>query len=334
MSDTWNNIRHSTLAMLEAGKSGCQIARELNVSPSFVSKQRRFMTIKVKKAVGGRPSKLSPHDHRYLSRLICSRKADNASQLLKITGFAVSKQTVRNALKKEGMKAIVKAKKPLLKIRHKRARLEFARKYRDWTIEDWKQVIWSDETKINRFGSDGRVWVWKKSEHMRTEQHMKPTVKKGGGSLMIWGCMTPQGVGFMCKIDGTMNGELYREILDDNLMDTLKYYHIPRDKFIFQQDNDPKHTAKLTWEWFKDHKIKVLDWPAQSPDLNPIEHLWAELEKRLNSYENHPSSMTALWERVEEEWEKIPKEVCMNLIESMPRRLEAVIRAKGAPTKY
>jgi acid phosphatase class B len=77
-----------------------------------------------------------------------------------------------------------------------------------------------------------------------------------------------------------------------------------------------------------------MKWPTQSPDLNPIEHLWWYFRKELDEYEIPPSSQHQLWERYETEWEKIPKEVCQNLIESMPRRVEAVLRVKGGHTKY
>jgi hypothetical protein len=230
--------------------------------------------------------------------------------------------------------AIVKAKKPLLRRRHIRQRYEFAQKYQHWTEEDWSCVIFSDETKVNRLGSDGRVWVWKKAGAPLTKQHVNLTVKFGGGSLMIWGCMTAQGVGYMCKIEGMMNGELYRDILDDHLFKTINWYDLDKDDFIFQQDNDPKHKSKIVSAWFKDHHVELLDWPAQSPDLNPIEHLWSHLKRRLNAYPTQPKSIKELWERAEEEWEKIPKEVCLDLINSMPRRVAAVLKAKGGYTKY
>ena len=83
---------------------------------------------------------------------------------------------------------------------------EFALRHQHWTEEDWFRVVFSDETKINHLGSDGRVWVWKKSGRELTQQHVNGTVKFGGGSLMVWGCMTAHGVGYMCRIDGRMNG--------------------------------------------------------------------------------------------------------------------------------
>jgi DDE superfamily endonuclease len=78
----------------------------------------------------------------------------------------------------------------------------------------------------------------------------------------------------------------------------------------------------------------VLLWPAQSPDLNPIEHLWNHLKRRLAEYEVVPNGILELWERVEKEWNNIGAEVCHNLIESMPRRVAAVLKAKGGYTKY
>ena len=151
---------------------------------------------------------------------------------------------------------------------------------------------------------------------------------------MVWGCMTPQGVGYMCKMDGRMDAELYTSILQDDFLKTVEFYGLDRETIIFQQDNNPKHTSHKASNWFKQNHINVLKWPAQSPDLNPIEHLWQQLKQQLNAYEVPPVDIHELWDRVEMEWEKIPKEVCRNLIESMPRRIEAVIKAKGAQTKY
>ena len=96
----------------------------------------------------------------------------------------------------------------------------------------------------------------------------------------------------------------------------------------------PQHTSKKAKAWFKEHGMLVLPWPAQSPDLNPIEHLWSHVKRRLAEYEEPPKGMLELWERIEEEWNKIPASVCQGLIESMPRRVEAVYKAKGGHTKY
>jgi len=130
------------------------------------------------------------------------------------------------------------------------------------------------------------------------------------------------------------NLRLYCAILDEELQESLHYHNKSPSDVIFQQDNDPKHTRKRAQNWFKDHGFTVMKWPAQSSDINPIEHLWWYLKQRPDEYENPPKSLQELWERCEAEWEKIPKEVCQNLIESMPRRVAAVLRAKGGHTKY
>jgi len=232
------------------------------------------------------------------------------------------------------MKAATKQKKPKLRPHHIRQRPEFAQKYQHWTVDDWKRVIWSDETKINRLGCDGRNWVWRKPGEALTERHIQPTVKYGGGSLMIWGCMTAKGVGYMCRVDGNMDAQLYTNILNDELLGTLDYYHLDQSDIVFQHDNDSKHTSRMATNWLKENGIEVLDWPPQSPDLNPIEHLWWHLKRRLAGYEDAPTSMHELWTRVEMEWEAIPTDVCVGLIESMPRRVAAVLRARGSYTKY
>ena len=212
--------------------------------------------------------------------------------------------------------------------------MDFAIAHKDWTVEDWKRVIWSDETKINRFGSDGRKWGWKKPGESLSDRLVEGKLKFGGGSLMMWGCFCWHGVGYACIIDGRMDKELYCMILEDDLQKSIEYYGLDRDNIIFQQDNDSKHTSGLAKQWFQDHGIDVLLWPPQSPDLNPIEHLWEILKRRLASYERAPGGILELWERVQDEWEKIDIEICQKLIESLPKRVEAVIKAKGGYTKY
>ena len=207
------------LSLLDSGHSACQISSSTGLHLSTISRLRRKHCPYLKKPTGGRPPKLSEADTRYAQHLISSRKAENASQitqiLKEITNQSLTSQTTRNHLKEAGLKAAVKAKKPLLTKRHRRERLDFALAHQDWTVEDWKTVVWSDETKINRLGSDGRIWVWKKPGEGLSDRLVKETKKFGGGSLMMWGCMLWEGTGYGCKIDGKMDGELYTKILQD-----------------------------------------------------------------------------------------------------------------------
>ena len=114
----------------------------------------------------------------------------------------------------------------------------------------------------------------------------------------------------------------------------MKESGIPEDDIIFQQDNGPKHNSRRAQKWFEEQDIKLLDWPAQSPDLNPIEHTWNHLKRSLSGYESAPTGVHQLWERVVVEWGKISVEECQKWIESMSRRVEAVIKAKRAHIKY
>ena len=303
-----------------------------------ISRLRSKCRSSLQKSLGGRPSKLSPANTRHAIHLIQTGKAENAAQitnpLADIINQPLSTKTIRRTLKKAGMRAVVKRKRSFLSKRHRRARLDWAIAHQDWTVEDWKQVVYSDETKINRFGSDGRTITWKMVGEGLSDRLVEGTLKFGGGSLMMWGCMLWEGVGYACKIDGKMDANLYVQILDEDLQASIECYDKSSEDIIFQQDNDPKHTSRKAKTWFQDNDIKVLPWPAQSPDLNPIEHLWGHLKRRLKEYDHPPGGILELWERVEKEWNKIPAEECQKLIESMPRRVTAVLRAKGGYTKY
>lgn len=332
------DIKNSIIDLIDQGISSRQIARQLGVGSTTVDKVKSTHRPNKEKPKGGRPEKLTRTDKRHLVRLATS--LDNATatrlagELGESTSLTASPQTVRNALKQAGLKSAVKVKRPLLAPRHIRARLEFAKKYLSWTKIDWRRVVFSDETKVNRLGSDGRQWVWKKPGASLKSQHVQGTVKFGGGSLMLWGCMTARGVGFACRIDGGMDSALYCQILGDEFLQTLEYYGLEKDQIVFQQDNDPKHTSAMAKRWFADNGIEVLDWPPQSPDLNPIEHLWWHLKKRLNSYENEPASIHELWGRAEKEWNDIPVAECVKLIDSMVGRVAAVFKAGGGYTDY
>ena len=326
------------LSLLGLGQSTRQISKSTGVHYTTVSKIRSKHHPTLPKATGGRPTKLSPTTLRHAVRLISSGKADTAVDVAKtlhdVMEGNVTAHTIRRGLKKIGLKAVVKCKRPVLSKRHRKERLDFAITHQYWSLEDWKRVIWSDETKINRMGSDGRKWAWKKPGEGLSDRLVEGTLKFGGGNLMIWGCMSWDGVGYACKIDGRMDADLYVKILEDDLQNSMEYWDKTQEDIVFQQDNDPKHTSRKAKEWLQDSGIETMVWPAQSPDLNPIEHLWSHLKRRLAGYEEPPKGMTELWERVEREWNAIDASVCQNLISSMPRRIAEVIRAKGGYTKY
>ena len=265
--------KNCILTMLNAGHSAHSIASSTGVHVSTISRLRSKEHSELPKSSGGRSTKLPLADICHAVHLITTRKAENAVQVTKslhnITNQSLSPTTVQCHLKK----AVVKTKHPLLSAKHCKARLDYAIAHKDWTVEDWKRVVWSDETKVNHLGSDGCKWVWKRPGERLSDRLVEVTVKFGEGSVMIWGCMTWEGVGYAAKIDGRMNSDLYLQILENDLLNTLEYHGLNPPDIIFQQDNDPKHTSKKVKEWLEEQEFKTMVWPAQSPDLNPIEHL-------------------------------------------------------------
>jgi transposase len=331
--------RSTIISLLHEGYSLRQIQSKTGIGKSTIGRIKKEVDTDKENSQGSHPSKLSYCNKQSICCQITTGKLDNAVQathfINNIIPNPVSPQTVRNTLKENGFHPIVKKKCPLLKKRHRQDRLQFAKYHENWTVEDWKRVLWSDETKINRIGSDGRTYTWKQRGEPLSDCTTTPTVKHGGGNnLIVWGCMGWNGVGKLIEVQGTMDAQQYCDILDDGVEESFEKLEIPEEERVFQQDNDPKHTSKKASQWFEDNDIQVLVWPSQSPDINPIEHLWVHLKRALLAYPTPPKGVHELWERVEVEWNGISAETCQNLIESMPRRIRAVIRAEGGHTDY
>ena len=148
------------IRLLELNYSMGKIAKIVGVSKSTVSKIKQQYNIITKTNLGGRPSKLNEKNKRQIIRNITSGKASHAVEAAKnlndSLNIHVHPQTIRRVLKKAGLRSIIKKKKPKLSIKHKMERMLWAEKYKSWTLDDWHRVIWSDETKINRLGSDGK----------------------------------------------------------------------------------------------------------------------------------------------------------------------------------
>ncbi len=223
-----------------------------------------------------------------------------------------------------------RATKPLLNQRQHQKHLTWAVEKKNWTVAQWSKVLFSDESKFCiSFGNQGPR-VWRKSGEAQNPCCLKSSVKFPQ-SVMIWAAMSSAGVGPLCFLKSTVNAAIYQEILEHFMLPSADKLYGDAD-FIFQQDLAPAHTAKGTKSWFNDHGVTVLDWPANSPDLNPIENLWGIVKRKMR--DTRPNNADELKATVKETWASIPPQQCHKLITSMPRRIEAVIKAKGAPTKY
>ncbi|GFV57533.1 transposable element Tcb1 transposase [Trichonephila clavipes] len=138
-----------------------------------------------------------------------------AAETARIIGRCVSAETVRNLIRHAGYSSLVARKKPFISLQNQKKRLEFTKTHQLKTDNFWKKVIFSDESKFNFFGSDGRRTVWRKSNTVLDPKNLRPTVKHGGGSVMVWGCMASNGVGNLVFIDGIMDHKLYIDILNN-----------------------------------------------------------------------------------------------------------------------
>ncbi len=223
-----------------------------------------------------------------------------------------------------------RATKPLLNQRQHQKRLTWAVEKKNWTVAQWSKVLFSDESKFCiSFGNQGPR-VWRKSGEAQDPCCLMSSVKFPQ-SVMIWAAMSSAGVGPLCFLKSTVNTAIYQEILE-HFHASFCWQALWRCWFHFPAGLGTCHTAKGTKGWFNDHGVTVLDWPANSPDLNPIENLSVIVKRKMR--DTRPNNADELKATVKETWASIPPQQCHKLITSMPRRIEAVIKAKGAPTKY
>ncbi|GFU86386.1 transposable element Tc1 transposase [Trichonephila clavipes] len=206
-----------------------------------------------------------------------------AAETSRIMARSVRNETVRNVIRHAGYSSRVARKKHFISLQNQKKRLEFAKTHQLKTDNFWKEVIFSDESKFNVFGSGDRRTVWRKPNTDLDPKNLRPTVKHGGGSVMVWGCMASNGVGNLVFIDGIMDHMLFIDILNSNLKKSAKKLGLDGN-FIFQQDNDPKHTARNVRMWCLFHCKQQMHTPPQSPDINVIENLRATFETAVQKH--------------------------------------------------
>ncbi len=160
-------------------------------------------------------------------------------------------------------------------------------------------------------------------------------VQAAGGGVMVWSLFSWHTLGPLVPTEHRLNATAYLSIVADHvhLFMTIVY---PSSNDYFQQDNTPCHTAQITSDWFLEHdnEFSLLKWPPQSPDLNPIEHLWDVVEREIRIMDVQPTNLQQLRDDIMSIWTKISEECFQHLVESMPRRIKAVLKVKGGPTRY
>lgn len=331
------DLKKSVLKWLDDGNTMTSAKRQFGVphqTISFWNKKRTKYGTADSRRKTGRPRKTTKRDDKMIVREANKNPRLTAVEIVRDFNEnredKISVSTVKRRLYTGGLFGRRPSKKPLISKKNRMARLKFAKDHLHWDIKEWSKILWSDESKFNLFSSDGIRYIRRPKGKKYDIKYQVPTIKHGGGNVMVWGCFSRDGVGPLHKIDGIMDRFVYADILKNNMLPHAKS-KMPRG-WTFQQDNDPKHTSKHVKEYMNKAKIRLFEWPSQSPDLNPIEHLWEELERRIRSatYRN----TNQLWEALQTEWAKIPLERLVKLVDSMQSRCRAVIAAKGFATKY
>ncbi|KAG2458125.1 TCB1 transposase, partial [Polypterus senegalus] len=324
---------------------------------SIIRKWKKFETTRTL-PTAGRPSYLSNLGRRALVREVTRNPMVTLSELQRSS----VERGEPSAIHQSGLYGRVARRKPLLSKRHMAAHVEFAKRHLKDSQTMRNKILWSDETKIELFGVNARRHVWRKPGTAHHQANTIPTVKHGGGSIILLGCFSAAVIGKLVRIKGKMTAAMYRDILEENLLQSALdlrhrvpighrlnatgYLSIVSDHVhpfmtissdgYFQQDNAPCHKARIISNWFLEHdnEFTVLKWPPQSPDLKPIEHLWDVVERELRALDVHPTNLHQLQDAILSIWANISKECFQHLVESMPHRIKAVLKANRGQTPY
>jgi transposase len=244
----------------------------------------------------------------------------------------VSTITIRRTLKKIGLRSCFARPKPHISEVNEKKRLAWALERKDWSIAKWRKIVWSDESTFSQFSQGRSLRVWRTPEEEFDPSCLTATVKHSP-SRMFWGCFSWYGLGPIVPLRESITGERYARVLQKHAIPSL-YKLVPHRRGIFQEDNAPPHRSKIAADVRNAAGISMLPWPAQSPDLNPIENLWNEVDRHVRSLPNQPTSLEDLERKVKTAWRSIPLEYVRTLVDSMPRRIQACIAAQGGATKY
>lgn len=322
------------VASLEDGHSQRETARNIGVSLSSVQRiwQRYQETDLLTRRPGsGRRRVTTARDDGFIVCYALRNRTVTAvflrNHLQEVRNVNISEWTIRRRLHDSGLSSRMRATGPPLSREHRIARLIFAREHLAWTIVDWSRVLFSDESRFCLTGSDRRDRVCQRQGERYAQVCIAERLPFGGGSAMAWG-----GLSFEARTDlvfienGTLTAHRYiTQVLEDHVM---PFMVILGNHGTFMHDNARPHTARIVSQYLDEVQIRRFVWPARRPDLNPIEHVWDEIGRRLRRHVPAPRNSRELRDILVQEWDNLPQNVIENLIQSMPRRLQAVITAR------
>ncbi len=313
-------LRERAIGMLTAGMSTRAVARELNVNLSTISdlqwRFREFCSTS-NQTHNRRPRVTTPAQDPHIQHLHLQDRLRPATRTAAVTiglhNQIISAQTVRNRLRE----AHLHARRPHwgldLTAVHRRNRLEWANAHIRWRLALWRGVLFMDESRFSLYWADSRQRVWHRVGEQFAEVNVVDRVAHGGGGVMVWeGVCYRQGIQ-VHFIDGILNAQRYRdEILRPIVVPFIHDHHS-----MLQHDNARPHVARICTQFLEAENIPVLAWPAYSPDMSPIEHVWDSLDQRIRQRVPVPDNIQQLRTAIEEEWTNIPQATINNLINSM-----------------
>jgi len=299
------------------------IIKDLPVKP-VISKSKigGFLGLQIKKLVYSNPD------------ITYGRIPGILSGLLKPGDWVPTESTIRLFLKKNGFIRVKKSCKPLLSDKNKQKRLSFALENVNNDQEFWDNMLWTDETTVRQMHSSQNDFSIVHESLNKDERPKKMTLQAGGFSVMFWGAMSSHGFGPLVEIEGNINAKKYVELLKSTLVPYIRRMESQGIDLWLMQDNASVHTAKLTRDFLDEKTIDFIDWPAQSPDLNPIENAWYVVKSRLKHYNSIPRNREELIQRVKKIWREMPLQFCVNYSRSVSKRLSEVIKKKGKQINY
>lgn len=331
--------RGRAIAWVQNGVSKREVARRLEVSISVIVRltERLNATGNVQERPrSGRPKCTTPREDRLVHREALQTRSVTAinirRRLRAATHNNVSEQTIRRRLHGFQLRSRRPAVRPRLTPAHREQRMAFCRRYMRWTRQQWAQILFSDESRFTLNHNDGRLKVWRRPRERFLDATVQERVAFGGGSVMVWGAFSLHHRTPLHRVEGNLTGLRYRdEILRTHALPTLQQMG---PQATFQDDNARPHRARVVTDFLQQVGVNTMDWPACSPDLNPIENLWDELDRRLRTNHPPPRDANHLFQLLEAEWQALPHEVFTNLINSMRRRCVECHDNQGGHTHY
>lgn len=323
-------IQQKILTLKEEGCSIGEIVQRCEVSQSSVYRiinKGQIQNDRVYLKGTGRPTSLSARDKRHIRRKLKSDPTSSAKKMIGNLDLPVSKSTLLRTIKKLQFKKRKFKVKPILKAHHREGRLALAKKTIHWT-KRWSKVYFTDEKKFNLDGPDGWNCYWADLNEKNDNHFFSKDIHKKQ-SVMVWGAFSLQEQLPLVRLEGKQNGEKYAKLLENSF-----FYQIMSDEYVLVHDNAPCHTAKVSKDMIEELKIDVLDWPAYSPDLNPIENLWSHIVRNIYAGGKTYDNVDELWEAIQQCWENIPKKIMKNLVKSMRNRMVNLLENGGRILKY